>query len=120
MASGNVYGVLLWIAYQVMQQRQNFPNRSAIKARQVLLAKRHIILPKRPPVNTVVPSGTERHHWLIGIAGIPGIPSDLRARPEQSHYLPGALLVGDYRQSVVSNMRPHFQLYRNGAYIHNL
>ena len=39
---------------------------------------------------------------LIGIPGIPGMPSDLRSRPEQSHYSPGALLVGDYRQSVES------------------
>ena len=38
-ASGIIYGVLLWIAYQVMLPRQNFPNRCAIKARQVLLAK---------------------------------------------------------------------------------
>ena len=98
-ASGIVYGVLLWIAYQVMQQRQNFPNRSTINGRASVINKRTIILTRRPPVDTTVPSGTERHHWLIGI---PGIPSDLRLMPEQSHYLSGALLVGDYRQSIES------------------
>ena len=102
MASGIVYGVLLWIAYQVMQQRQNFPNRSTINGRASVINKRTIILTRRPPVDTTVPSGTKRHHWLIGTPGIPGIPSDLRSRPEQYHYLHGALLVGDYRQSVES------------------
>ena len=73
---------------------------------------------KRPPVSTTFPSGTQRHHWGIGI---PGIPSDLRSRPEQSHFLLGALLLRwlhtVYR---VTNGRPHLQLYRKGAYIHYL
>ena len=51
--------------------------------------KNPTIFTKRPLVATTVPSGTQRHHWGIGI---PGIPSDLRSRPEQSHHLPGALL----------------------------
>ena len=73
---------------------------------------------KRPPVATTIPSGTQRHHWGIGI---PGIPSDLRSRPEQSHHFPGALLPR-WLQVVyrVSNGHPHLQLYRNGAYIHYL
>ena len=33
-----------------------------------------------------------------------GIPSDLRSRPQQSHRIPGALLLGDYRQSIESSM----------------
>ena len=47
------------------------------------------ILTKWPPVANTFPSGTQRHHWGIGI---PGIPSDLRSRLEQSHHLRGALL----------------------------
>ena len=53
-------------------------------------------------VTKSVPAGTQRHHWGMGI---PGIPSDLRSRPEQSHHLPGALLPpGDYGQSIESPM----------------
>ena len=51
------------------------------------------ILTKRSPVAITVPSGTQRHHWGIGIPALyRGIHSDLRSRPEQSHHLPGALL----------------------------
>ena len=39
----------------------------------------------------------------MGIS-IPGIPSDLRSRPEQSHDLPGLCSPGDYRQSIQSPM----------------
>ena len=42
------------------------------------------ILTKRSPVSITVLSGTQRHRCGIDI---PGIPSDLRSRPEQSHHL---------------------------------
>ena len=80
--------------------------------------KKQVFLTKRPPVATTVLSGTQRHHWGIGI---PGIPSDLQSRPEQSHHLPGALL-SRWLQAVYrgSNGHPHLQLYRKVAYIHYL
>ena len=61
------------------------------------------------------------HSAVIGALVYRGIPSDLRSRPEQSHHLPGALLLR-WLQAVyrVSNGRPHLQLYRKGAYIHYL
>ena len=63
------------------------------------------ILTKRPPVATV-PSGTQRHHWGIGIPGYTfGSSIQARAIPPPSW---------------VSNGRPHLQLYRKGAYIHYL
>ena len=79
-----------------------FPEQVGHLSHASVISKRTIILTKRPPVDTTVLSGTERRYWLIGIPEIPGIPSDLRSRPEQSHYLNGALLVGDNTKSVES------------------
>ena len=54
-----------------------------------------------PPVATTVPSGTQRHHWGIGIPGYTFISSiQARAIPPSSW----ALLPGDYRQSIESPM----------------
>ena len=75
------------------------------------------ILTKRLAVATTVPSGTQRQSGGIGI---PGIPSDLRSRPELSHHLPAALL-SRWLQEVhrVFNGRRNRQLYRKDAYIHH-
>ena len=55
------------------------------------------MLTKRPPLVTTVPSGTQRYHWALVYHGK---PSGFRSRPGQSNHLPGALLFGDYWQSV--------------------
>ena len=76
------------------------------------------ILTKRPPVATTAPSGTQCHHWGIGI---PGYTFGSSIQAEQSHHLPEALL-SRWLQAVyrVFNERPHLQLYRKVAYIHYL
>ena len=58
------------------------------------------ILTKRPPVATTVPSGTQRHHWGIGIPGYTfGSSIQARAIPPPSWCSPN-----DYRQSIESPM----------------
>ena len=80
--------------------------------------KNQIFLTKRPPVATTVPSGTQRHHWEHWYTGVyhrifdPG--------PSNPTTFLGLCFPGDYRQSIVSNGRPHLQLYRKGTYIHYL
>ena len=59
-------------------------------------------LVKRPPVATTVPSGTQRHHWGIGIPEYTFVYSiQARAIPPPSW---GSALPGHYRQSIESPM----------------
>ena len=61
----NLLGIFLWKAYQTLSSCQNFPTGQPSSINN----KNRKILTKRPPVATTVPSGTQRHHWSIGIPG---------------------------------------------------
>ena len=94
MASSIFGGVFLWKAYQTLSSCQNFPTGQSCQnfptgqpaKLSIWLASKTFqlvgqqnlasinnttpnILTKWPPVAITVPSGTQRHHWGIGIPG---------------------------------------------------
>ena len=90
---------------------QNFPTGQPASLASIINEKPNI-LTKRPSAAITVPFGMNN---VIGALAYRGIPLDQRSRRKQSHHVPGALLSGDFRQSIVSNGRPHLQLYRKGT-----
>ena len=107
----------VWKAYQTCRHARTFQ----LVSQQSLASinnKTPKILTKRPPVATTVPSGTQRHHWGIGIPGYTfGCSIQTRAIPQPSWGSCPRWLQAVYR---VSNGRSYLQLYRKGAYIHYL
>ena len=79
----NFWGCFLWKAYSLASINDKNPN----------------ILTKRPPVATTVPSGTQRHHWGIGILGYIFDPG-----PRNPTTFLWLCSPGDYRQSIESPM----------------
>ena len=75
---------------------------SARKAWQVLATITPKILTKRPPLSTTVPSGTQRHHWGIGIPWYT-FGSSIQGPSNPTTFL-GLCSPGDYRQSIESPM----------------
>ena len=74
-------------------------NWSASKAWQVLTTKKPIMLTKRPPVATTLPSGTQRHHWDIGIPGYTGVYLQIfDPDPSNPTTFLGLCSPGNYRQ----------------------
>ena len=100
-------GVSLWKTYQTLTLCQNF--RTGLPLCQNCPTGQRTNPGKyykeiQPPVSTTVPSGT---NTIIVALVYSGIHLDLRFRPKQSHTVMGLGFPGDYKQSVVSNGRPH-------------
>ena len=107
----------LWKAYQPCRHARTFQ----LVSQQRLASinnKNPNILTKRRPVATTVSSGTQHHHWGIGIPGYT-FRSSIQARAVSP---PSWVSAPRWLHAVcrVSNGRPHLQLYRKGAYFHYL